>query len=165
MRPTNFIPLSDGGEKPDEVPQEAYPVLYPQNNDQEPLCRVTCKAFSLAPFISFKIGSAQSASSMGSPEMKSAELAKGEERRKQAEQALQSAIEGGNEEETDRFSLDPVHVKECQRLVTLLGLLFVETEAECAALADATPILPRHLSYRAGAGKDVIAIAVTQFAE
>jgi flap endonuclease-1 len=118
------------------------------------------------------------------PEMKSAELAKREERREQAEQALQSAIEAGNEEEIDRFSrrtvrLDPVHVKECQRLLTLMGIPFVEApceaEAECAALcragkayatatedmdalAHATPILLRHLSYSAGAGKDVIAI-------
>jgi flap endonuclease-1 len=118
------------------------------------------------------------------PEMKSAELAKREERREEAEKSLQSAIEAGNEEEIDRFSrrtvrLDPAHVAECQRLLTLMGIPFVqapcEAEAECAALcragkayatatedmdalAHATPLLLRHLSYSAGAGKDVISI-------
>jgi flap endonuclease-1 len=38
------------------------------------------------------------------PDMKGGELARREERREEAERALQSAIEAGNEEEIDRYS-------------------------------------------------------------
>jgi flap endonuclease-1 len=118
------------------------------------------------------------------PEMKSNELAKRAERREQAGRDLEAAIEAGNQEEIDRFSrrtvrLDATQVSECQKLLTLMGIPFIdapcEAEAECAALcragkawatatedmdalAHATPILVRHLSYSAGAGKDVIEI-------
>ena len=108
------------------------------------------------------------------PEMKSGELQKRAERRQEAEKSLEEAIEKGDQEEIDRFTrrtvkLDPQHVEECKKLLTLMGIPFVqapcEAEAECAALcrarivdatatedmdalAHATPILLRHLTHK-----------------
>jgi flap endonuclease-1 len=118
------------------------------------------------------------------PEMKRGELAKRASKRDEAEQALQTAIEAGNEEDIARFSrrtvrLEQYQIDECKKLLDLMGVPYVqapcEAEAECAALcragkayatatedmdalAHATPILLRHLSYSAGGGHDVISI-------
>jgi flap endonuclease-1 len=118
------------------------------------------------------------------PEMKSGELAKRAVRREEAQHALEAALEAGNEEDIDRFSrrtvrLEQSQVDECKRLLDLMGIPYVqapcEAEAECAALcragkadatatedmdalAHATPVLLRHLSYSAAGGRDVISI-------
>lgn len=116
------------------------------------------------------------------PEMKSGELQKRAERRAEAEKSLEEAIEKGDEEEIDRFTrrtvrLDPAQVEECKKLLTLMGIPFVqapcEAEAECAALcrakivdatatedmdalAHASPILIRHLSRKNKADDDTV---------
>ena len=119
------------------------------------------------------------------PDLKSGELQKRADRRKEAEVELQKALETGDQEAIDRFSrrtvrLDHNQVLECQKLLNLLGVPFVvapcEAEAECAALAKAgkafgvatedmdalafaTPYLIRHLSYSSGSGDEVIQIS------
>ncbi|OHS94785.1 XPG I-region family protein [Tritrichomonas foetus] len=116
------------------------------------------------------------------PEMKSGELQKRAEKRAEAEKQLESAIEQGNQEEIDRFSrrtvrLDQQHVDECKKLLTLMGIPWVqapcEAEAQCAALcrekivdatatedmdalAHATPILVRHLTRKSKADDDSV---------
>lgn len=116
------------------------------------------------------------------PELKSAELQRRAERRQEAEKSLEEAIEKGDEEEIERFTrrtvrLDPQHVEECKKLLTLMGIPFVqapcEAEAECAALcrakivdatatedmdalAHATPILVRHLTRKNKADDDSV---------
>ena len=118
------------------------------------------------------------------PEMKGAELAKRKERREEAEAELKKAMEAGDQDLIDKLSrrtvrLDPEQCKECQKLLTLLGIPFVEApceaEAECAALNKAglvdaiatedmdslvfgTPILLRHLSYSKGNADEIIQI-------
>lgn len=127
------------------------------------------------------------------PEMKSGELQKRSERRQEAEKSLEEALEKGDQEEIERFSrrtvhLDPQHVEECKKLLTLMGIPFVqapcEAEAECAALcrskiadatatedmdalAHATPILIRHLTnHKKNADDDcVIEINYNQLLE
>ena len=116
------------------------------------------------------------------PEMKSGELQKRAERREEAEKALENAIEEGNQDDVDRFTrrvvhLDQQHVDECKKLLTLMGVPWVqspcEAEAECAALcrakivdatatedmdalAHSTPILYRHLTRQKKADEDNI---------
>ena len=118
------------------------------------------------------------------PEMKGGELEKRKERREKAQKELEKAIEEGNEEDIDKFSkrtvrMEPEQVEECQKLLTLLGIPFVnapcEAEAECAALCKAglvdaiatedmdslvfgTPILLRHLSYSQKGDQEIIQI-------
>lgn len=118
------------------------------------------------------------------PEMKSGELEKRKERREEAEKAMMEAIEAGNEEEIEKFSRRTVRlgrkeVEECMKLLKLMGIPYVEApceaEAECAALcraglawatatedmdaiAHATPVLLRHLSYSKGNTDEVIEI-------
>lgn len=106
------------------------------------------------------------------PENKSGELQKRAERRQEAEAALQTAIEAGNEEDINRFSrrtvrMEQSQVDECIQLLKYMGIPFIvapcEAEAECAALcragladatatedmdalAHATPCLIRHIA-------------------
>lgn len=122
------------------------------------------------------------------PELKGAELERRKERRAEAEQQLKMAIEAGNEEDIDKFSrrtvrMDPEQVEECKKLLTLMGIPVVqapcEAEAECAALcrankafatatedmdalAHATPILIRHLTYNKGQTGTIIQIDYNQ---
>lgn len=116
------------------------------------------------------------------PQMKSGELQKRAEKREEAEKALKEAIEQGNEEDIDRFTrrtvhMDPQHIEDCKKLLTLMGVPFVqapcEAEAECAALcraglvdatatedmdalAHSTPILLRNLTRRNNQNSDSV---------
>ena len=122
------------------------------------------------------------------PDMKSEELQKRKERREEAEAKLTAAIEAGNQEDIDKFSrrtvyLEPTQVLECQKMLTLMGIPWInapsEAEAECAALAatrivDATatedmdalafnsPILIRHLSTSANSSDKIIEINLAE---
>jgi len=107
------------------------------------------------------------------PTMKGGELAKRAERREEAQKALEKAEEAGNQEDIEKFSKRLVkvtknHNEEAKKLLTLMGIPYVEApceaEAQCAALAKAgkvygvatedmdaltfgTPILLRHMTY------------------
>lgn len=107
------------------------------------------------------------------PTMKSGELLKRTEKRREAEKALEAATEQGDAAEMDKFSRRTVrvtreHNDECKRLLRLMGVPYVdapgEAEAQCAALAKAgkvyaaasedmdsltfgSPILLRHLTF------------------
>lgn len=64
------------------------------------------------------------------PTMKSGELAKRLERRKEAESKLEAAKESGDAQNEDRFSRRTVkvtkeHNEECQKLLTLMGIPFL----------------------------------------
>uniref|UniRef100_A0A8D0L9B3 Flap endonuclease 1 n=1 Tax=Sphenodon punctatus TaxID=8508 RepID=A0A8D0L9B3_SPHPU len=106
------------------------------------------------------------------PQLKSGELAKRTERRAEAEKQLQEAQEAGEEENVEKFSKRLVkvtkqHNDECKKLLTLMGIPYVEApgeaEASCAALVKAgkvyaaatedmdcltfgSPVLMRHLT-------------------
>uniref|UniRef100_H2ZWI0 Flap endonuclease 1 n=2 Tax=Latimeria chalumnae TaxID=7897 RepID=H2ZWI0_LATCH len=106
------------------------------------------------------------------PELKSGELTKRSERRAEAEKQLQEAQEAGEAENIEKFTKRLVkvtkqHNDECKKLLTLMGIPYVEApceaEASCAALVKAgkvyaaatedmdgltfgTPILMRHLT-------------------
>ncbi|CAJ0761052.1 7600_t:CDS:2, partial [Entrophospora sp. SA101] len=103
------------------------------------------------------------------PVLKSGELAKRLERRKEASKNLEEAFEN----DIDKFSrrtvkVTPEHNNECKELLGLMGIPYVEApceaEAQCAALAKAgkvyaaasedmdtltfsTPVLLRHLTF------------------
>ena len=107
------------------------------------------------------------------PDMKSSELAKRGEKRLEAQNAVDAATEAGDVENVQKFEKRTVkvtkeHNKECQRLLGLMGIPFVESpgeaEAQCAALAKAgivyaagsedmdtltfnSPFLLRHLTF------------------
>ncbi|KAI9137742.1 flap structure-specific endonuclease 1 [Paraphysoderma sedebokerense] len=107
------------------------------------------------------------------PEMKSSELAKRSERREEAEKNRADAEEKGDAENMDKFSKRTVkvtreHNTECQKLLKLMGIPYVEApgeaEAQAAVLAKAgkvyaagsedmdtltfhAPILLRHLTF------------------
>ncbi|XP_069479990.1 flap endonuclease 1 [Ambystoma mexicanum] len=106
------------------------------------------------------------------PQMKSGELTKRSEKRAEAEKQLEAAVEAGEVENIEKFNKRLVkvtkqHNDECKRLLTLMGIPYVEApceaEATCAALVKAgkvyaaatedmdaltfgTPILLRHLT-------------------
>lgn len=107
------------------------------------------------------------------PDMKSGELGKRAEKRATAETAIEAAKENGDVAALDKFNRRTVkvtkqHNADCQRLLKLMGVPFIqapsEAEAQCAALAKygvvwaagsedmdtltfATPILLRHLTF------------------
>ncbi|NXQ60617.1 FEN1 endonuclease, partial [Anthoscopus minutus] len=106
------------------------------------------------------------------PQLKSGELAKRTERRADAEKHLQEAQEAGEEENIEKYSkrlvkVTPQHTQECKKLLTLMGIPYVEApgeaEASCATLVKAgkvyaaatedmdcltfgSPVLMRHLT-------------------
>lgn len=106
------------------------------------------------------------------PEMKSGELEKRKERRKEAQESLDKAVEAGNQEDITKFNKRVIrvtqkHNDDCKKLLRLMGLPVIEApceaEAQCAqlckdgrvhavatedmdALTFATPRLIRHLS-------------------
>ncbi|XP_077177294.1 flap endonuclease 1 [Paroedura picta] len=106
------------------------------------------------------------------PQLKSGELAKRTERRAEAEKQLEEAKEAGEDENVEKFSKRLVkvtkqHNDECKKLLTLMGIPYVEApgeaEASCAALVKAnkvyaaatedmdcltfgSPVLMRHLT-------------------
>ncbi|KAM4722071.1 flap endonuclease 1 [Rhinophrynus dorsalis] len=106
------------------------------------------------------------------PQLKSGELAKRSERRAEAEKLLEAAQEAGEAENIEKFNKRLVkvtkqHNEECKKLLTLMGVPYVdapcEAEATCAALVKAgkvyaaatedmdaltfgTPLLLRHLT-------------------
>lgn len=107
------------------------------------------------------------------PEMKSGELGKRAEKRATAEASIENAKENGDIAALDKFNKRTVkvtkkHNEECQELLRLMGVPFIqapsEAEAQCAALAKAgivfgagsedmdtltfgTPVLLRHLTF------------------
>ncbi|CAG8556086.1 11766_t:CDS:10, partial [Dentiscutata heterogama] len=107
------------------------------------------------------------------PTLKSGELAKRLERKKEANKKLEEAQEAGDMSNVDKYSRQTVkvtkeHNDECKKLLNLMGIPYVEApceaEAQCAALAKAgkvyaaasedmdtltfsTPVLLRHMTY------------------
>ncbi|KAF9283250.1 Elongation of fatty acids protein 2 [Mortierella alpina] len=107
------------------------------------------------------------------PTLKSGELAKRTQKRKEANASKEEAEEVGDTEAIDKFNrrlvkVTPEHNAECKKLLKLLGIPYVEApceaEAQCAALAKAgkvyaagsedmdtltfgSPILLRHLTF------------------
>uniref|UniRef100_A0A4W5JUE2 Flap endonuclease 1 n=1 Tax=Hucho hucho TaxID=62062 RepID=A0A4W5JUE2_9TELE len=80
------------------------------------------------------------------PQLKSGELEKRGERRAEAEKLLAQAQEAGEQENIDKFSKRLVkvtrqHNDECKKLLTLMGVPYIEApceaEASCAALVKA----------------------------
>lgn len=75
--------------------------------------------------------------------MKSGELEKRTEKRKEAQESLDKAIETGNEEEILKFNkriirVTPKHNEDCKKLLRLMGLPVIEApseaEAQCAQM-------------------------------
>ncbi|RKP34490.1 PIN domain-like protein [Dimargaris cristalligena] len=107
------------------------------------------------------------------PNLKSGELAKRMEKRKEANKSLEEAKEAGDTGLVDKFTRRTVkvtreHNEECKRLLKLMGIPYMdapcEAEAQCAALAKAgkvyaaasedmdtltfgSPVLLRHLTF------------------
>ncbi|KAF9210158.1 Elongation of fatty acids protein 2 [Haplosporangium sp. Z 27] len=107
------------------------------------------------------------------PTLKSGELAKRTQKRKEATAGKEEAEEIGDQEAIDKFNrrtvkVTPEHNAECKKLLKLLGIPYVEApceaEAQCAALAKSgkvyaagsedmdtltfgSPILLRHLTF------------------
>ncbi|SPO07605.1 probable DNA repair endonuclease rad2 [Cephalotrichum gorgonifer] len=107
------------------------------------------------------------------PKLKSGELAKRFQRKKEAHEGYEEARETGTAEDMEKFARRTVrvtreHNAECQRLLGLMGVPYIvaptEAEAQCAALARAgkvyaaasedmdtlcfdSPVLLRHLTF------------------
>ncbi|PHH90945.1 hypothetical protein CDD83_2152 [Cordyceps sp. RAO-2017] len=107
------------------------------------------------------------------PKLKSGELAKRSQRKREAAEGLEEARETGTAEEVEKFARRTVrvtreHNDECRRLLRLMGVPYIvaptEAEAQCAALARAgkvyaaasedmdtlcfdAPVLLRHLTF------------------
>ncbi|KAL2753203.1 hypothetical protein ACRALDRAFT_1052155 [Sodiomyces alcalophilus JCM 7366] len=107
------------------------------------------------------------------PKLKSGELAKRTQRKHEAQEGLEEAMETGTAEDVEKFSRRTVrvtreHNAECQQLLKLMGIPYIvaptEAEAQCAVLARAgkvyaaasedmdtltfdSPILLRKLTY------------------
>ncbi|VVC40698.1 XPG-I domain,XPG/Rad2 endonuclease,PIN domain-like,Flap endonuclease 1,5'-3' exonuclease, C-terminal [Cinara cedri] len=107
------------------------------------------------------------------PQMKSSELEKRNDRRQEAQKALEKAEEDGNATEIDKFSkrlvkVTSTHTAECKELLKLMGVPYVEApceaEAQCAAMVKAgkvyatatedmdaltfgSPVLLRHMTF------------------
>ena len=107
------------------------------------------------------------------PKLKSGELAKRVQRKAEAHEAHEEARETGTAEDMEKFSRRTVrvtreHNDECKRLLTLMGVPYIEApteaEAQCAVLARAgkvyaaasedmdtltfnAPVLLRHLTF------------------
>lgn len=80
------------------------------------------------------------------PEMKSGELVKRAEKREEAKKDLEKAEERGDSEDVERFQkrlvrVTPKHNDECKKLLSLMGVPYVEApceaEAQCAAMTRA----------------------------
>lgn len=107
------------------------------------------------------------------PDMKSGELGKRKEKRKEAEEGMTEAIEIGNQENMEKFGKRTVratkqHTEDCKKLLKLMGIPCVdapcEAEAQCADLCKrglvygaasedmdtlcfGSPLLLRHLTF------------------
>jgi flap endonuclease-1 len=107
------------------------------------------------------------------PALKAGELAKRSERRQEAQKTLEAAEETGDAEVAERMErrlvkVTPQHNADCKKLLTLMGVPFLdapcEAEAQCAALVRAgkvfatgtedmdaltfgSPVLLRHLTF------------------
>ncbi|KAF9435444.1 Elongation of fatty acids protein 2 [Entomortierella beljakovae] len=125
------------------------------------------------------------------PTLKSGELAKRTQKRKEANASKEEAEEVGDQEAIDKFNrrtvkVTPEHNEECKKLLRLLGIPYVEApceaEAQCAALAKAgkvyaagsedmdtltfgSPILLRHLTFSEAKKKPISEISLKKTLE
>ncbi|KAL7753682.1 Elongation of fatty acids protein 2 [Sorochytrium milnesiophthora] len=125
------------------------------------------------------------------PQLKSSELAKRSEKREEAETKLAVAEETGDVENIDKYSRRTVkvtkeHNAECKRLLTLMGIPYVdapgEAEAQCAVLARSgkvygagsedmdtltfgAPVLMRHLTFAEARKMPIMEISLEKVLE
>ena len=125
------------------------------------------------------------------PTMKSGELLKRTEKRREAEESLEKATEAGDAADMDKFSRRTVrvtreHNDDCKRLLTLMGVPYVEApgeaEAQCAALCKAgkvyatgsedmdsltfgSPVLLRHLTFSEARKEPIVEVHLAKVLE